>query len=295
MQIARINMPISFLLNSIFAALQFAISTNRVCSCKTSLSSIVVISGLLVGSILPINAQDSVVLSLESDTTSLQTGQEYEVRVRIQDITNFWSMGLNIGYDPSLLYVMGTASGSPIQPGEMLAGQSITVIRNTVRPTLIDYGMSLLPPSEPVTGTGTLLVFRIYPIAPGTTEIRFNRGQLVSLEFGDSGSAGDFDTVEVPFTAVLLQLTITGDAVPVPSEATATPTLTPTRSTINRGGEETAEPTLLNVTAVPQSATTPAATDSPEADNTSILLIAVVLVVVGAVGLIALVVYARRR
>jgi hypothetical protein len=260
--------------------------------------------GLLFVSLLvgPALAQDQTYLSLQTDTTALQTGQEYAVRLRVDGAPAFWMVSAVIEYDPALIYVMGTKAGSPVTIGSMFSGESSTTVRNFVNSGRLEYTASQLAPADLISGSGELGVFRIYPLAPGTTTLRFYEARLTTITFsGEGENRQASDPSDVPFAPVLLELTITGDPVEPPSEATATPTLTPTPF-LDVGGDEDGPsgPGLENVTMVPTtpaapSADTATAQDTDDDSNTTLLLIVAGVAIIGVILLAALLLVARSR
>jgi hypothetical protein len=201
----------------------------------------------------PARAQSQAILSLETTTTALQTGQFYEVNVRLDEAAEVWLADIEISYDPALLYVVGTVSGQPIQQGPFFDPGSSVVVRNGVQDNLLVYTISLLAPADPASGGGVVGTFRIYPLGPGTTQLLFSRAELDKAIFEErDGQRVGVGAEALPFTPVLLELTISGDPVPPPSEATATPL--PTETFVPQPGEvgPTPEPTLVNVTAAPR-------------------------------------------
>jgi hypothetical protein len=245
---------------------------------------------LLTCQIVPSSAQEGAFLSLESDTTDLKTGQFYDVRIRIDGVTDFWSANINIAYDSSLIYVVGTRSGSPVQQGEFFSPGPAVVLRDFVKNNLITYTVSLLAPAEPLNGGGVIGTFRIYPLAPGSAPILFSQADLVKVKYVETDTTTNRVPEAFSFTPVLLDLTITGDPVEPPPEATATPvpTLTPSPDVAVTDAIATVQPTLVNVTAAPRTPTQEAtlAPDTTSQGGNSTLTIA--LIVLGISGIVLL-------
>ena len=254
------------------------------------------------GVVLPATAQEAQTrLSLQADNTSLQTGQEYEVRIHIEDVTDVWLINTEIDYDPAMLYVMGSVSGSPIQPADFLDPSQSIIIRNSAVDNLITYTESLVTPAEPMSGSGVVATFRIFPLQTGTTQLRFSKGDLTKINYTETEEGRNTESTEsLPFLPVLLELNISGDTVTPPPEETATPTptFTPDPALIfDTDVTEDAEATLINVTAAPQPTLTPTPDTSaqPTEGELPILPIAIILLVIGGIGLIVLFVFARNR
>jgi hypothetical protein len=245
-----------------------------------------------------LSAQQPATLSLEIASTDVQTGQYYDVNLRVDGITELWVADFQIHYDPALLYVVGTKAGSPIQQGALFTPGLSVVMRNFVESDTLIYTISQLAPADPISGGGVVGTFRIYPLAPGMTQVLFSRVEVTHITFveTDQGRVGT-DPQPIPFTPVLLELNITGSPVPAPSEATATPTPSPTPVPVIPEGVATEEPTLVNVTTAPRTPEPPATLVVPaESSSSSSLAIAVLITTAAGVGLVViLIVYWRSR
>jgi hypothetical protein len=243
---------------------------------------------VIAGVVLPALAQDDTRLQMDISTTDLQTGQEYEVTIQIENVAEFWLANTEIKYDPELVYVIGTQSGSPVTQGLFFTTGSSMVIRNAVQDDLLLYAASQLAPADVLSGSGALGTFRIYPIAPGTTTLAFQRAEIYTTTFVEqNGERVGTDARPVDFTPVLLELTITGDPVLPPSEATATPTPTNTPpGQVTSQPQPTQQPTLESATRVPDTpdtgdtGTQTAADEDEGGSDTTLLIVALVAVAV---------------
>jgi hypothetical protein len=208
-----------------------------------------------------------------------------------------WVTSLEITYDPTLLYIIGTQSGSPIRQGDLFTPlESTVVVRNSVQEDKLVYTISMLSPAAPARGSGVIGAFRVYPLASGTTQLVFSQAELTTVTFtGEGAERSGGNPQPVAFTPVLLDLTISGETVQPPSEATATPEPT---ATVAQGGNvpPTQEATLVNVTAAPESlATLALPAEAPAPGPSTGLLLAIAAVVIGAIGLLVLFLVSRRR
>jgi hypothetical protein len=259
-----------------------------------------------VGAVLPDGAQpvsaqegeeSDILLSLKTDTTDMETGQEYEVEIWIENATDIWTVDMEIAFDPDLLFIFGTKAGSPVKYEQHFEPDSVTTVRNLVEYDQLTYVMSRLGLVDPMNGDVLLGVFRIYPIAPGQTSLSFLRADMVTVAFeGEGMDRVRTDISRVSFTPVMVELSITGDPVDPPDEATATPTLTPTLRP-DEGGQRPGEgEDLENVTAAPQAEETEEAGGAGQSAGLPLpLVIGIVVMVIGAVGLIVLLVSRRMR
>lgn len=263
-------------------------------------SHIFVVLIICMLSAVSVTAQSNTIISIQSDVTDVQTGQYYPITVHLQDVPEVWQINIELDYDPTLVYVVGTAAGSPMTPGDFFEGNRTIVIRNSVSDEQVIYTHSLLAPEDPKSGTGTVATFQIYPLSAGTTQIRFSAADLTKINYTESadGEREIQSTENLPVLPALLELNITGETVPPPDESTATPAPTATLDAVGRAlSERTEEPELVNVTLAP--ATPEPLTLIPDIEDDSsgipILPIAIGLLVVGLGGGILLFVMSRRR
>lgn len=235
-----------------------------------------------------VQAQAQTILRLETASTALQTGQEYEIAIHVDDAPDFWTTDIALGYEPALLYVMGTRAGSPVQLGELYPPESSVTVQNAVQNNQVSFVISKVGETSPASGSGVIGRFRIFPIAPGTTQITFSRANLVGLTSYDA-NATNVGTVPVEAVPVLLELTITGDPVAPPSEATATPSPTDTPTPFAPiAGQVNEQATVENLAQAPVAA--------PQTDSQPpIVPILIGVMVVSALVLIVLFVLWRRR
>jgi hypothetical protein len=261
-----------------------------------ALSTIII---LLLAPILPTNAQDQTILSLRSGTTELQTGQEYSISIQIDDVPELWMASVEITYDPSMLYVFGTQSGSPVTLGAFWTPELSLSIRNSVSQGVLSYTASQLSPAELLDGSGVIGTFRIYPLAPGKTTLTIRQAELTTVTFvGEGEERTGTDPRPVPVVAALLELNITGNPVPTPVEPTATPEPTATATAQFIPTRPAGQPTLANITLAPGATTTsaPAAEVTSEQDEgISSLLIVGILAVLMLASIGAIVIFRRAR
>jgi len=235
-------------------------------------------------------------LSLQADTTDVETGQTYTVDILVEDVEELWGVEVFIAYDPQLVYIIGTRSGSPVRTGEFM-GSDTFLARNSVDEDAgqLAFAISRLGQVDPLTGSGIIGSFDIYPLQAGETDLRFASANLVKLNFelDENGQRTNVRSEALTFTPVLLPLSITGETVAPPSEATATPMPTATLDPnfAPEGSTEEPQPTeLVNATPIPRD-------EVAETVSTGIPLLPIAVGLIGfaVVGLFVLVIVYRRR
>jgi hypothetical protein len=242
-------------------------------------------------------AQGQAIVSLNAPTTALQTGQKYEITIMAENGPDFWAADVRVQYDPKLLYVIGTKAGSPVQNSDLFSPSNSVTVQNLIRDNQVFYVLSKVGETQPAKGSGVIGKFQIYPLAPGKTQLTFSKASLVGLTSYDP-NASNVQSVTIPVTAVLLDLTITGDPVQPPDEATATPLPTATPTPVSGAGVQIPEqPTQVNVTRAPVTPTPLSTLEVPTASggNSSSLALAVAVMLIGGLGLVALIIWRRRQ
>jgi hypothetical protein len=257
------------------------------------LLSFVVISSLYA-------QESSTLLQLSSDTSTVETGQRYIVRIEVHAVTELWATNLLIQYDPQHIYVVGTKSGSPVNFGEMMREGGNTIFNSVNEETdQLNYAASMFNPANPVSGTGVIGTFEIVPLLAGTTQLTFVRADVltVDFEYDNNGQRLGGNPLDIEFVPVLLELNITGDPATPPPEATATPQPTATIDPALLPGDITqeVEPTLINVTAAAANSV-PETIEIPSGGGISpLILFSIVMIILAGSGLIGLFIYVRNK
>jgi hypothetical protein len=250
---------------------------------------------------MPLSAQeDEALVALRTDSTDLQTGEFYTIRIEVDNVIDLWSSTVTISYDPETLYIVGTKSGSPVKQGSLLEGSSVTIRNNANTNTgQLIYTPSRLAPGDPMTGSGVLGTFQVVPLQAGETVLSFEDAQLSRVIFttDDAGNRTLQESVFIPLSVTQLTFSITGDPATPPPEETATPTPTATIFTESENlPTNTPEPTLRVVEDVTRTPESVVPSDSPAATGVApLLIIAVALIVIALVGLSVLFMHARRK
>jgi hypothetical protein len=242
-------------------------------------------------------------ITLVLPSTQLTTGQAYPLDLTFNNVTELWLVNLEISYDPTKLYIIGTQSGRPIRAQGVLNPSEVFEARNLVQNDKLIYTTSLLAPANPSSESGVLGRFEVYPLAAGDTTLTFSVVEAVRVSFEGEGETRQMTGQNfLPVAPVNLTLTVTGDTVEIPVEATATPQPTPTEqiAIVNSGQntEPTVEPTFVQglvLTATPTPELSLIEQPTSESGTSPLVLVAGVLIVVAVLGLGALFVMSRRK
>jgi hypothetical protein len=244
----------------------------------------------------PTLAQDTtpVQFELSLPDVALQTGQNYPVTITLDNVSDFWLLSFEIEYDPTKVYIIGTQSGSPLRASGLFPSDQSVTTQNFVASNTLIYTISMVAPFDSLMSGGSLAEFTIYPLSAGETSIRFTKTEIGRAIFAQQDGQRVGERIdELPSESNVLTLTITGDTVEPPSEATATPqpTETPTVFVPPVGNNEL-DPNSLP-TAVPSETST--LVESTPASSNNLLLIGIVIVVIGAVGLGAVLFFGPKK
>lgn len=256
---------------------------------------------------MPVTAiaqDDPAVLALRADTTDLQTGEFYPVRIEIDNVSELWSATMQIAYDPQQLYIVGTDSGSPIELGDFLNDGGL-IIQNAVLESdgFVRYTPSRIAPADPVSGNGVIGTFLVFPLQAGEVTLSFMDADMSRIIFttNEEGQRTVQESVSIPFVVTQLTFIVTGEIVTPPPEATATPTpsVTPVTPPATDEPTFTPEPTLVVVTdSAAINTPTPVATqdvpDTPESTTSTLLYVAIGAVIVAGLGLVIVIIAMRR-
>jgi hypothetical protein len=114
---------------------------------------------------------------------SLEIGDTFELNIQVDNVTNLWSWGLNLSWNPDVLEIVG----DPIEGDFLKQGGSTLFI---AAPTDNDYGnipslsCTLLSYSG-INGSGLLATAEFRVVSSGTTDIDIDWLELYSTADGD--------------------------------------------------------------------------------------------------------------
>jgi len=184
----------------------------------------------------------------------IPVGERTTVEIRIEDVENLYAAEVLLRFDPGVLQVVDAMPGVgsiEIEPGDFpdISGGRGFLARNRAdnEHGRIEYAVTLLNPSPPISGSGRLARVTFEGVAQGTSELTFLRAALADPD-GLPIPAGANDgqiTVIVPTTPTPTPTAThtPGFASPTP---TPTPTLTPTFTPTPGGTPGACQQILLN-------------------------------------------------
>jgi hypothetical protein len=245
-----------------------------------------------------VSAQDTIGVTITSPSTTLETGQYYDMGIRLDNANDLWLINVEIQYDPTALYIVGTQSGQPFTQTSLFDLGGSVVIRNEARDNFMRYTLSMIAPAPSTSGSDNVVTFRVYPLKSGETTLEFIVVEAVRIFVEGEGETRNVTgQTYLPVAPENITFTVSGDTVEIPPEATATPLPTPTDLPLVAGGqnnEPTARPTFVTELQVTPDA--PQLIDVPAEGGTSNtpILLGIVLVAFAGIGL-GLLLFLNRR
>ncbi len=162
------------------------------------------------------------VLTLAAAPAQAEPGGQLTLTAAVQDVVALYAFEVHLRFDPARVQVVPTASGKAATPGSVLAPDFVALNRYDNTTGVIDYAVSQVSPSAPVTGTGVLLTVTLAGVGAGPTEVAI-----------DSFILSDIDGMAMPAAASNARLTVGGP----PSS------VTPPQSSPGSTPEPTTQPT----------------------------------------------------
>lgn len=206
------------------------------------------LSGLFCGTAPRPAAALATIVYFDPAVSNVTVGAQFDVAVRVSDVTNLRCVNLQIDFNDSILQVV-PPSGNPtwaVQPGDIFP--SDTPAFNLVISGQIAYTISAIA-SAPFSGDGTICTIRFQAIQNGTSSLTIS-----ALSLGQTTDCSTLITATVQDGTVNVSAAAT--ATPTPSNTptyTATPTHTATRT----------------ATATPTATSTPTNTSTPTTTGTA--------------------------
>lgn len=187
--------------------------------------------------------QTGAVIRLQPAGQQLQVGGTTTVEIWVDNITNLFSVDIELRFDPGLLRVIDAdpeKQGDQIQPGTFLPPDFVVsnVADNTTG--VISYVLTQLAPGEPVSGNGLLATITFRGVAPGSSPLTFTTVKLANADaqlLDVASQAGQVTVEQMPETPVAgasptptltLEPGVTPTLTPTPTPSTPTPALSPT-------------------------------------------------------------------
>lgn len=178
------------------------------------------------------------VVKIAPTSQEIPLGAQTTVDIRIEDVEGLYGAEVVLLFDPHVLQVVDAMPGMgevEIEPGDFpdISGSRGFLARNRADNSTgrIEYAVTLLSPSPPVSGSGRLARVTFQSVAPGRSALTFLRAALADrdgMPIPNGANNGEI-TVIVPTTPTFTPTAThtPGFASPTPTP-TSTPTLTPT-------------------------------------------------------------------
>ncbi len=126
--------------------------------------------------------------------TETQIGRPVQVSVQANNITDIFSAGLRLKFDPKLVKVTDVKIG-PFLSGD---GQRVTFSENTLNDTgEAIINMNRFPGAGGISGSGTLVTFTLQPQAPGTAQVSLSELTLRNSQLQTMQAAPPTMTVTI--------------------------------------------------------------------------------------------------
>ena len=142
---------------------------------KLSLSRIAISTvalSLLV--LVPVAGQGGATIRLDPPSVSLAPGESVTVAVFVEGVTDLAGAEVHLVYDPAQVEVVDAdpeAEGIQVEDGGFVPPDFVAQSRADPQSGTVDYAVALMPPHEPVGGSGPLLVLTLRSVAAGETTI----------------------------------------------------------------------------------------------------------------------------
>lgn len=122
----------------------------------------------------PTLAQGNAAIRLEPSSIVLRPDEMGEIEIRVENVTNLAGAEVHLRFDPTLVEIADAdpqTEGVQVAHGGFLPADFVAVNRVDPAGGTIDYAVALMPPHQPVTGSGRLLAITLRGVAPGETTL----------------------------------------------------------------------------------------------------------------------------
>ena len=146
---------------------------------------------LLVGAVVP-QAAAIPIVSVQPSTQEVVVGQNFFVDISISDVTDLFTWGMAVAFDPAVIEAIGDAEGPFLQTGGttfFIPG----IINNAAGD--IEAAATLLGSIPGVTGSGTLWTIEFKALAIGASTLSLFNISLFDSTTPGSNTIEDFDIV----------------------------------------------------------------------------------------------------
>lgn len=169
-------------------------------------------------------------ISLGNGVLEVPAGQTAPLLVSVADVRDLYGVEIHLRFDPTVVQVTDAdpnTDGVQIVLGDFLSADFVAQNRADNQAGAIDYAVTQLSPSEPKSGSGTLMTIRFQGVDAGRTSQLVVTDQILTTRDGERMAVTVVSgEIRVASTATRA---VTNTPVPAPSVATASalPSATP--------------------------------------------------------------------
>lgn len=121
-------------------------------------------------------AQAGTVIKIDPATLSVENNQVSTLTIAVEGVSSLYAFDIIITYDPSVISITSLEKGNFLQPG-FEAMKSVDNVQGKA-----ELAYTQLPPSEAVSGNGTLLSIKVKALQAGSTRLEIKDSQLATRE-----------------------------------------------------------------------------------------------------------------
>ena len=113
-------------------------------------------------------ASSATLVFIDPVTSSVSVGSSFSIDVRVSDVTNLYGASIELQFDPIILEATSIVPGNAPEPDFVVQNEYDN------NSGVINYAVTSLSPSPPITGDGVIVTIHFKKIASGTSALDFN-------------------------------------------------------------------------------------------------------------------------
>jgi Cohesin domain len=155
---------------------------------KKALSLFIILVVMAAVNVLTVGAQDSSTptISILPDVQQASSGQEFNVTIQVAGASQIYGTSFKLAFDPQSFEVVPDGS-NVVTPGAFFEGKPGFPLKNAVDDItgIVDYGLTLTSPAEPVSGDGIIGTVRFRALKDAAVTVNATEASLVSPVFSE--------------------------------------------------------------------------------------------------------------